>query len=361
MNTIGATPTLRIEQQETVHYELNLNPLGVPGSVKRAIEENMYGIGQYPNIYYDKLKTAIATHVGCKEEQIVLRASSSDLIRLFIGMHRPKKVLIPVPCSSEYERAINALGSEMLHFKTEESEDFRVNADALIEVIDKDLSAVLLDNPSNPASQLLTRDEIRKIAEKCKQTGTFLLIDEMYLEFAEGYEDITAVPLTDEFDNLAVLRSVSKFFAVPGLRLAYGISGDKEGLARITQTAPNFNISSLTAAACTSMFYDTGYIERSRSQVHTERSLIYSALATNHDLRLYKPFANFMLIRLPDSGPSAGEICDAMYAQSMILRNCADVHGLDNRYLRFCFMNPRQNDMMVNTLLELVEEKTQKK
>ena len=356
MNAIGSTPTLRIEQQETVHYDLNLNPLGVPGSVKRAIEENMYGIGQYPNIYYDKLKAAIASHCGCSEGRIVLRSSSSDLIRLFLGMHRPKKVLLPVPCSSEYERAAGALGSEILHFHTEETEDFRINVDALIDVIDDDLSAVLIDNPSNPASQLLTRDEIIRIADRCKETNTFLLIDEMFIEFVDDYEDITAVPLTEKYENLAVLRSVSKFFAVPGLRLAYGISGDNEGLKKITQTAPNFNISSLTAAACTSMFYDMGYIERSRSQVHTERSLIVSAMATSHSIRLYKPNANFMLIRLPDSGPSAGEVCEAMEHQGMILRNCADIRGLDNRYVRFCFMNPRQNDFMVNTLLGLVEK-----
>ena len=357
MNATRSTPTLRIEQQETVHYDLNLNPLGIPGSVKRAIEENMYGIGLYPNIYYDKLKAAIAAHAGCTDTQIVLRSSSSDLIRLFLGMHRPKKVLIPLPCSSEYERAVNALGSEILFFKTEEKDDFRIDVDALIDVIDESLSSVLLDNPSNPASQLLTRDELVRIADRCRETGTFLLIDEMYIEFADNYEEVTAVPLTASYDNIAVMRSVSKFFAVPGLRMAYGISGDKEGLARITRTAPNFNISSLTAAACTDMFLDTGYIERSRSQVHTERSLIYSAMATNHSLRLYKPHANFMLVRLPDSGPSAGEVCDALFQQGMILRNCADIHGLDNRYLRFCFMNPRQNDSMVNGLLALVPDK----
>ncbi len=354
MNTIASTPTLRIEQQETVHYELNLNPLGIPSSVKRAIEENMIGIGLYPTIYYDKLKAAIAEYAGCEEEQIVLRSSSSDLIRMFLGMHHPKKVLLFVPCPTEYERAVGALGSEIVYFRNEEDEDFRIDVDALIDVIDESVSAILLDNPSNPASQILTRDEIKRIATKCLETGTFLLIDEMYMEFADILNEATAIPLVNEFENIAVLRSASKFFAVPGLRLGYAISGDKENLARITQTAPNFNISSLTAVAGTAMFADMGYIERSRSQVHTERSLIYSAMATNHNIRLFAPHANYMLIRLPDSGPSAGEVCEAMHTKGMIMRNCSDIRGLDNRYLRFCFMNPRQNDYMVNSLLELV-------
>ncbi len=345
---------LRLEQFETVLYDANLNPLGIPDSVRRAIMDNIDSVGVYPMGYYENLKKAIAEYARCSEEHIVLRSSASELIRLFLGMRKPKKVVVPVPSCPEYERALASIGVKPTLFKLAEKNDFRLDVDALIAKLSDNMDAVLIDNPSNPASQILSRDEIRRLAEACRDHNIFLIIDEMYIEFTDEFSEATAVPLVPEFDNLAVMRSVSKFFSVPGLRLAYGIVSNEDALGRITKTAANYNISSITAAACCSMLKDTSYIERSTSQVHTERSLIYSAMAPCKTVRLFKPHANFMLVKLLKEEVTAQVLADALIVKGMHIRNCSDFMLLSNKYIRFCFMNPRQNDLLVNTLLEIV-------
>ena len=149
------------------------------------------------------------------------------------------------------------------------------------------------------------------------------------------------------------LRSVSKFFAVPGLRLAYAIMNNKEYMKAIDTKVPT-DISSLTAVSCLTMFKDTAYISESRSQIHTERNLIYSAMATNKKIKLYKPYANFMLVQLLDVEVTAEKVVDACRLKGIMIRNCANIKGLDNRYIRFCFMKPSQNDLLVNTILDAI-------
>ncbi len=351
---IAASKQLRIEQLETVNFETNINPFGPPDSVKRAILEHIDSISAYPVGYYENLKSAIARYCGCNKDHIVTRSSTADLIRLFIGMQGCKRVLLPYPQSPEYERSLNALGVQILNYELREEDDFRIDPDTICNALVKDVDAVVISNPGNPSSQLLSRDEIKVIADAAKATGTLLIIDEMYMEFTENAAATTAIPIAESMSNVVVTRSASKFFAVPGLRLAYAITSDDKKLKAILKTAANFSISSITAAACTSMFTDDNYVERTRSQMHTERNLVYAALATYKELRLFKPYANFMMLKVPDEAPGASEICESLRTQGMILRNCSNIRGLSNRYIRFCFMNPRQNDALVNALLEMI-------
>ncbi len=355
MNTLGSQKQLRIEQFETVHCETNLNPLGVPESVKRAISDHIGSVGSYPSNYYDDLKASIAEYAGCNPAHIVMRSGSLDLLRLFIGIFHPKKVLLPTPCSPELEKALASMSSKTVFLPLKEEEDFRVNILELAEALTDDaIGAMVISNPINPSSQLISRDELTAILDLCKEKDVLLVVDEMYIEFADEYLETTAVPLVEEYDNLAVIRSISKFFSVPGLRMAYGIMSNEKHMKQITKTAANYGISSITAVAAREMFKDISYIERSRSQVHTERNLIYSAMAPCKELRLFKPYANFMLVKLLKEDLTAGDVCEALRTKGLIIRNCSDFRGLDHTYIRFSFMNPRQNDLLVNSILELM-------
>ena len=196
--------------------------------------------------------------------------------------------------------------------------------------------------------------DIEKLAAACKELGIALLLDEMYIEFTENYERNTAISLVNTYDNLIILRSVSKFFSVPGLRLAYAIMNNETNMTIINMTATPNSISCLTAAACTAMLEDTAYIHESHSRIFTERNLIYAAMNTNKNLRLFKPSANFALMQILKEDVTAKSLLAHCNLKGIVLRNCENFHGLDSHFVRFSIMNPMQNDLMVNTILELL-------
>ena len=349
-----AKAPLRIEQLDTVLYNSNLNPMGVPESVKKALSENLDSIIRYPSEYYGDLKKSISLYSGAEEENIVLGNGLSDMLRLYCSLIIPQKALILSPTATEYERVLSIYGCEVSYYELDEEKDYVPDIKDFISGLDSSYDMIILGNPNNPTSQIIGREDMELIAEVCKELEIFLIIDEMYIEFTEDYEKLTSTPLVKEFDNIAVLRSVSKFFAVPGLRLSYSIISNPSHLEMISITVAPNKISTLTAAACTAMFKDKKYIEESRSQIHTERNLIFSAMNTNKNVKLFKPYANFMLVKILKDDLSAQAIEEHCRTKGIIIRNCSNFHGLDNKYIRFCFMKPKQNDLLVNTILELL-------
>ena len=345
---------LRIGQYETVLYDANLNPLGIPASVKRSIANNIGSIIKYPDIYYANLKTAISDYAETSLERIIMGNGSPDLLRLFAALLTPKKAMILVPSSTEYEKVIKSYGCETVFYNLDEEKEYELDVTDLIKSLDSSLDLLILGNPNNPTSKRVKREDIASIAEACKALDIFLLVDEMYVEFLDDYKEVTAVPLTDEFSNLAVLRSVSKFFAVPGLRFAYAVMNNEELSQIIDLTTTKNNIATLSAIAGIDMLKDTEYFESSRSVVHTERSLVYLAMKPCRTIRLFKPEANFMLMKLLKDGLTSSQVAEHCSLRGIMLRRCDDIRGLGNKYLRFCFMNPKQNDLMVNTILEIV-------
>lgn len=345
---------LRLEQYETVLYSANINPMGVPASVKKALADNIDNIIRYPRDYYDELKKAIAEYSGCNPANIMLGSGSSDLLRMFITLISPKKALLLTPSSSEYEKVLKLLGCEVDFYELKEDEDYRLDLIDFVGHLDSSYDMIILGNPNNPTSQIIDREDMETLSEICKTFEAFLLIDEMYIEFCEDYTELTSTPLVDSYDNIAVFRSISKFFAVPGLRLAYAIMNNPEKMESLVNLVSPNNIPTLTAASCIPMFRDTTYIEESRSQIYTERNLIYSAMSTNKNIKLFKPYANFMLAKILKEDVTAGAIAEHCNLKGIVIRNCENIRGLDNSFIRFCFMKPKQNDLLVNSILEML-------
>lgn len=350
---MNATP-LRIEQYATVLFNANLNPRGIPDSVKMSIKDNIDTISKYPDIYYSKLKTAVAEYVGEPLDNIVLGNGSTDLLKLFGALLTPKKAMIVYPGPMEYARILSAYNSEVLFYELKDENEFVLDINDFITNLTDDMDMVIISNPNNPTSKKISLEDMKTLAEACKEKKIFLIVDEMYIEFVENYKTITAVQLVNDYDNLAVMRSVSKFFSVPGLRFGYAIMNNPELKEIIEKIITKNNIASLTAIAITNMLKDTEYINESISTIHTERSLVYLAMSTSRTIHLFKPDANFMLVKLLKDDITSADVATHCSQRGIIIRKCDDIKGLSNKYIRFCFMNPKQNDLMVNTILEIV-------
>ena len=193
---------------------------------------------------------------------------------------------------------------------------------------------------------------MRRILDVCKQYDIYVMVDETYVEFADNMDEIDSIPLTNYYNNIIILRGTSKFFAAPGLRLGYAITGNRDLIKAINTRKNPWTINSLAVVAGETMFKDTAYIEATKQLISAERERCYQALAASPDYKVYKPSGNFMLAKIVNDDLTSEYLFDKAIRQGMMIRDCSTFPFLDNKYIRFCFMNPEDNNRLLKCLLE---------
>lgn len=345
----------KIPKEDIIGFGANVNPLGLSPKTKTKLAEHLDAITTYPDPAYQNLRTHIASYTGCKMEQVLPGNGCTELISLFIQALRPKKALIVTPTYSEYEREITLSGGEVLHYALKETSDFLLDMEDFLSALKDGIDLCVLCNPNNPTSTACTPEQMRSIFSCCKQHRIFVLIDETYAEFAPDKISVSSVGLLSAYDNFAILRGTSKFFAAPGLRLGYAMTGNLALLEKIRDRQDPWTVNSLADIAGACMFTDTDYIKKTRDLIASERERIYQELSTWKQVKVYKPYANFILVRILKEGLTAHDIFLHAIKQGLMLRDCSTFPGLeDNHYFRFCFLTPEKNDQLLTCLREIL-------
>lgn len=341
-----------IKKEDIISFSANVNPLGVSPKLRRTLAEHIDAITAYPDREYTSLRRCMAEYAGTEADNIIVGNGSTELISLFIQLEHPKKALIVGPTYSEYEREISLGGGTTLYYPLREEDDFKLNVAEFTARLNESIDLVVICNPNNPTSSCITNKDMRRILDVCKQHDIFVMVDETYVEFADSTEQITSVPLTNYYNNIIILRGTSKFFAAPGLRLGYAITGNRDLIKAINTRKNPWTINSLAVIAGEIMFRDTDYIHATRELITTERNRIYTLLSGLPDIKVYPPSGNFMLVRLLDDRITSQDMFDTAIRKGMMIRDCSTFPFLDNKYIRFCFMNPADNDRLLQCLFQ---------
>ena len=343
-----------IKKEDIVSFSANVNPLGLSQRLKDELPSHMNVICTYPDRDYTRLREVIAGYCGTEAENVLVGNGSTELITLFIKTRAPHKALIIGPTYSEYERELSLGGGVSLYFPLKEEEGFILNTDALIGSLNESVDMLILCNPNNPTSSAVKMQEMRRILDACKTYDIFVMIDETYVEFARDYDAISCVPLTSIYNNLCILRGISKFFAAPGLRLGYAICGDTDLMKDIAAIKDPWTINSLAEVAGQLMFTDSEYIKATKDLIFSERERVTGALRSTAGLKVYDPVANFVLVRITKENVDADILFDRAIRRNMMIRNCSTFPFLDNSYFRICFMKPEDNDALLSLIRETV-------
>ncbi|MBR1742732.1 MAG: aminotransferase class I/II-fold pyridoxal phosphate-dependent enzyme, partial [Lachnospiraceae bacterium] len=327
-----------IKKEEIINFAANVNPLGISYRLKRELAAHIDAITTYPERNYASLRTAIAQYVQDDFHHIIVGNGSTELISLVIQSIRPKSALLLGPTYSEYAHELRLSGSTFRYFNLKEENDFSFIESDFTENLGMDTELLVICNPNNPTSSLISFQEMRRILEICKEKHIFVMVDETYIEFTEEPEKATAVPLIKEYQNLIILRGISKFFAAPGLRLGYGICGNANLLSKMSMYKKPWTINSLAEIAGKIMFSDRDYIEDTRKLICGERSRICKRLDAVKEFRYYPAHGNFILLRSLKKEVTSTMLFKAAIMEKMMIRDCASFDALGNQYIRFCFM-----------------------
>ena len=344
-----------IPKKDIVSFAANVNPLGVSFRLRETLANHIDAITTYPDREYTSLRTAISHYVDAPVDHILVGNGSTELISIFIQLRKPKKALIIGPTYSEYEREVSLGGGRCHYFPLKEADNFQLNLDGLFHELASDVDLLVICNPNNPTSSHIRRSDMRKILDVCKQKDIFVMVDETYVEFADDMDAITSIPLTDYYNNIIILRGISKFFAAPGLRLGYAVCGNKKLLNEINQKKNPWTINSLASIAGEIMFSDETYKNKTKTLISTERTRICKRLESCPNLKVYPASANFVLLKILKEDITSEDLFEASIQKGFMIRDCSTFPFLDNHYIRFCFMNPEQNDRLVDTLLDALK------
>ena len=341
-----------IKKEDITSFSANVNPLGISYKLKKELASHIDAITSYPDREYTSLRKCIADYVGTDYKNILVGNGSTELISLVIQIKKPAKALIVGPTYSEYEHEVALGGGRSQYFRLKETDDFKLDIEGLQKALTDDIDLLVVCNPNNPTSSQIDRKSMRIILDTCKEKGIFVMVDETYVEFTENTSEITSIPLTGYYNNIIILRGISKFFAAPGLRLGYAICGNHELLKEIDSRKNPWTINSLAAIAGEIMFKDTEYINETWELISSERKRICEILEKCPNLKFYKPHANFILVKILKEDVTSEELFDTAIRQGLLIRDCSTFPFLDNKYIRFCFMNPEDNDKLVKILLD---------
>lgn len=344
-----------IKKSDITSFSANVNPLGISPKLRHTLSDRIDAITTYPDREYTELRQCIANYVNGDIANIIVGNGSTELISIFIQIKHPKKAVLIGPTYSEYEREISLGGGNSYYYPLDENKDFQINIDSLEKELKPDVDLLVICNPNNPTSSAILRKDMRKILDICKQRDIFVMVDETYVEFARDMDQITCIPLTQSYNNIIILRGISKFFASPGLRLGYAVCGNTDLLEEINKRKNPWTINSLAEIAGQIMFTDEEYIQNTRSLISSERDRIYELLSKCNNIKVYPPKANFVLIKILKDNITAMDLFEASIKKGLMIRDCSSFPFLDNRYVRFCFMSPEKNNELLTILLDILK------
>ena len=339
-----------IKKEAIVNFAGNVNPLGLPASVKEAVATHAALFSSYPDREYLSLRNVLSNYCDVPADYILPGNGSSELIALLIEARAPKHTLILGPTYSEYSRELTFSGSTQDYYHLQETSDFRPDLEDLFHTLSDGYDFLIICNPNNPTSSAIFRDELKELLAFCKRKNIFVMIDETYVEFAPDISAITAVPLTKQFSNLMVLRGVSKFYAAPGMRFGYGITGNSEFLKTMREKQIPWSLNSLGAFAGEMLFQDHDYYQQTRNLILSERQKMYETIKKLPTFKIYPAYANFLLVKILKDGVTSFDVFERCIQKGLMIRDCSSFQCLEGEYVRFCIQMPEENQRLLDLL-----------
>lgn len=346
--------------KEILDYSSNINPYGLPKKFERAVIENLSVLEKYPDPDYVELREEIAKTNKVELKNIIVGNGATEIIFLYMKVLKAKKILIVSPTFGEYERAMKATLDDIQvdYFKLEEADSFIPNIKKIKAELDKKYDLLVICNPNNPTGQFLSIKELEKILEKCTEVGTKLFVDEAFVEFVEDWGEKSIIKTEKNKKNLFVLRAFTKFFAIPGLRLGYGICFDDEFMIKMLEKKEPWSVNNIAELAGKILLQDREYIEKTNNWIKIEKKYMYENLKEIEGLKTYKTEINFILVKIKNEylyKVNAQILREKMLEKGILIRDASNFVYLNDNYFRLAVKDRKNNVRVLEALKEIFE------
>ena len=326
-------------------FSVNINPLGMPEQVRKAIAAHIDEYQSYPDPYCRALREAIARHENAAAEDILCGHGSADLIYRLCLSVKPKRMLVLAPTFSEYERAALLAGAEVLFHRLREEDGFALT-ERILEDITPELDMLFLCNPNNPTGRLAGPELMERIADRCRSAGALLVVDECFLSFTEG---ISCKSFLQAYPDIVIMDAFTKLYAMAGVRLGYIITKNHGVLSKAQDSGQFWGVSAVAQTAGLAALECREYVRETRRLVAAERAYLAGSLE-KLGLCVFPGCANYILFK------SEKPLLAALLKKGLLIRSCGNYDGLDRRFYRVCVMQRPGNEKLIREITEVLRE-----
>jgi len=336
-----------IKARELLDFSASINPLGPPPSARRAFVKSYGEISHYPDPYGEQLKAALADHHGMSSAEVLLGNGSTQLIYLLSAALRPRKALVVAPAFSEYANALTLIGTKVASFDLSTNDGFQFSTERLLAVWDKDCDIAFLATPNSVTGQMIPKAEIEKVAHIALTRKTMVVVDEAFIDFAEA-ESIKALVRHNPY--LIILRSLTKYYALPGLRLGY-LLGDAGRVVDLETYQEPWSINGPALNVALACLKDSRFVTKTERWLERERKFLLERLTALEGLHPLASRTNFLLVKIERSHGDALQLRSFLLQRSILIRAC-DTFGLGVNYFRIAIKRRKDNQRLLTALAE---------
>ena len=321
-------------------FSINVNPLGVPDAVKIALYRAVERCDVYPDREAEKLKNAVSGFLGVPKEYLLFGNGASELFMAVVHGIKPKKTVIPVPSFYGYEYAAKAVRSEILFYVLKDENCFCVTEE-LTSVLTEDVELLFLANPNNPNGGLIDKKLMKALLRQCKEKGIYVVLDESFIAFSgDGF---SMLPEIEEFDNLLLVVSYTKFFSIPSFRLGYLVCKNRKLLAEISRQLSEWNLSCFAQEAGCICAEQSEFIRQTEQYVEKGRQFLEEGLREKGFV-VFPSKTNFILFY------SQEPLYERLLEKGILIRDCSNFRGLRQGFYRIAVRSREENEILLRAI-----------
>ena len=339
-----------LKKEDIIKLGSNENPWGPSPKAVEAVSKELSNINRYPESQLNELIGLVADYSGVNDSQIIIGGDGADeiidvLAKTFI--EPDDEFIVPLPSYMYYEYLLMQYGAHPVYAKWDLDKNI-LDVNSVFESITSKTKMIFLCTPNNPTGTLIDREDIIKIADE--NPDILIVIDEAYFEYSE----ITNKDLINEYDNIFIIRTMSKVLGLAGMRIGYGLACE-EIIEYMHRIKPVFSLTRLSYVAAVNTFKDKDYIEKSIADGIESRDYLIEELSKIDSLNVFPSKSNFILIDIRDTSYTAHEIAREFMKRGVIVRDCTSFKGLDEYWIRISICTMDENKRFIEIVHEVVK------
>ena len=334
-------------------FSANINPLGPSPVALAAIKDNLNLIQHYPDSRCSELRRALALYLGIPEENMLPGNGASELIYLLARVIGCRQVVVPQPTFIEYAEAVNAAGGTVTAVPMLEDNGFALPVVGLKRELKK-ADAIFICNPNNPTGRVEKNVVLRSIVEEATRDGKTVVVDEAFMDFVTNADQCSVLPLLKKNPSLVVLYSLTKFFAIPGLRLGV-LVGSVPLIKKLETKKDPWSVNLLAQVAGAAALTDREYMAQTRQLVKREREFLYRAISLIPGLSAFKAEANYLLVKINRNHINSTQLAAKTALSGVLIRDCSTFSGMGDRFIRVAVRSRRENVVLLEALRGVME------
>lgn len=338
-----------LEADKIIDFSSNINPFIVE-SMDKIVAAGVENLQKYPDIKYRRLRKNIADYLRVEDSYIIPGNGATEIIYLLMRNLSGRLAIIN-PTFSEYRKGAEIAGLSVVDFVMDWKKDFKLDLDEIYRRKDE-FDSIFICNPNNPDGSVR---EIKKLLEFAEKDGKLLIVDETFIEFADSEKDRSLVNMVEKSKNLFIIRAVTKFFGIPGIRLGYGISANRELLQKMYDEKEPWTINSFADSASDFIFKEEEYIRKSKEYFSKERVCMINEINKIDGIKAFNSDANFILVRFENR--NVLDVKENLLKRAgLLIRDASNFIGLDSSFARVAIKNHEQNTVLVDALRSVLGE-----